>query len=95
LADLRRRYDVELAALTRGARGCLIQTEDEEIAVPGVPVAVADTIGAGDAFSAGLLVYVLEGKPLADAAVFANRLAARVAAAVGGTPAIDRADVER
>jgi fructokinase len=94
LADLRRRYDVELAALTRGDRGCLIQTEDEEIAVPGLPVTVADTVGAGDAFSAGLLVYVLEGKPLADAAVFANRLAARVASAAGGTPAIDRADVE-
>jgi fructokinase len=94
LAALRRRYDVELAALTRGERGCLIQTADEEIAVPGLPVKVADTVGAGDAFSAGLLVSVLEGKPLVDAAAFANRLAARVAAAVGGTPAIDRAELE-
>jgi fructokinase len=94
LAALRRRYNLELAALTRGERGCLIQTADEEIAVPGLPVKVADTIGAGDAFSAGLLVSVLEGRPLVDAAAFANRLAARVAAAVGGTPAIDRAEVE-
>src|SRR5262249_51091503 len=60
LADLRRRYDLELAALTRGERGCLVQTADEEIVVPGVPVQVVDTIGAGDSFTAGLLVYALE-----------------------------------
>src|SRR4051794_38458695 len=30
LADLRRRYGPELACLTRGARGCLLQTADEE-----------------------------------------------------------------
>jgi fructokinase len=94
LADLRRQYTLELAALTRGADGCLLQTDDEEIAVPGVPVAVVDTIGAGDAFTAGLLVCTLEGRPLVGAAAFANRLAARVAAAAGGTPLIDRREIE-
>src|SRR5437660_1322116 len=83
LADLRRRYGPELACLTRGARGCLLQTADEEIAVPGRPVAVVDTVGAGDAFTAGLLVLVLEGRTLAEAASFANRLAARVAGEAG------------
>jgi fructokinase len=95
LADLRRRHGLELAALTRGAQGALLQTDDEEISVAGVPVKVVDTIGAGDAFTAGLLVYVLEGRPLADAAAFANRLAARVASAAGGTPFFERGDVER
>jgi len=94
LAALRSRYDLELACLTRGSRGCLVQTEDEEIAVPGLPVRVVDTVGAGDAFTAGLLVYALEGRPLADAARFANRLAARVAASAGGTPLLRRADLE-
>ncbi len=94
LADLRRRYDLELAALTRGERGCLVQTADAEVDLPGVPVRVVDTIGAGDSFTAGLLVSVLEGRPLADAARFANRLAARVAGSAGGTPVIDRREVE-
>jgi fructokinase len=94
LADLRRRYGLELAALTRGERGCLVQTAAAEVDLPGVPVRVVDTIGAGDAFTAGLVVAVLEGKPLADAAGFANRLAARVAASAGGTPMIDRREVE-
>jgi fructokinase len=94
LAELRSRYDIELACLTRGSHGCLVQTAEEEIAVPGRPVQVVDTVGAGDAFTAGLLVYALEGRSLADAAVFANRLAGRVAAATGGTPRIDRAIIE-
>jgi fructokinase len=94
LAALRRRYDLQLAALTRGERGCLVQTENEEVDLPGVQVRVVDTVGAGDAFTAGLLVYVLEGKPLAAAASFANRLASRVAGSAGGTPRIDRTDLE-
>jgi fructokinase len=94
LAHLRRRYGLELACVTRGARGCLLQTADEEVAVPGRPVGVVDTVGAGDAFTAGLLVTALEGRTLAEAAAFANRLAGRVAASAGGTPRIDRAEIE-
>jgi fructokinase len=94
LANLRKRFALELVALTRGAQGALVQTLDEEVAVPGVAVAVADTVGAGDAFTAGLAVRVLEGAAVAEAAAFANRLAALVATRPGGTPRIDRAEVE-
>jgi fructokinase len=94
-ADLRRRSGAELVALTRGENGCLVQTAGEEFEEPGVRVQVVDTVGAGDAFTAGLVCAALEGRPLREAARFANRLAARVAAAPGGTPRIDRAAVER
>ncbi len=90
LANLRQRYNVELGCLTRGANGCLVQTDDEEIAAPGIPVTVVDTVGAGDAFTAGLLCAVLEGKEIGEAATFANRLASRVAASAGGTPILER-----
>jgi fructokinase len=95
LADLRIRYDLETAILTRGQRGCLVQSTSTEVDLPGVPVQVVDTVGAGDSFTAGLLVCVLEGKPLDVAAGFANRLAARVAGAAGGTPTFDRAELTR
>jgi fructokinase len=95
LAALRTQYRLELAALTRGERGCLVLAEGEQIDLPGVPVRVVDTIGAGDAFTAGLLASTLEGKPLREAAVFANRLAARVAASAGATPVVDRGKVEK
>lgn len=93
LEDLRQLYRLELAALTRGERGCLLVAGAETIDVPGVPVAVVDTVGAGDAFTAGLVVETLAGRPLREAATFANRLAARVAAAAGGTPVIRREEI--
>ena len=37
---------------------------------------MVDTVGAGDAFTAGLVCLTLEGRPLGAAAAFANRLAA-------------------
>jgi len=95
LRELRRCYGLEVAALTRGERGCLVQADDEEISVAGVRVQVVDTVGAGDAFTAGLLCAVLEGQALGDAAAFANRLAARVAGAAGGTPVLALRSRER
>ena len=95
VADLRRSFRLDLVALTRGERGCLVQTEDEQVDLPGERVAVIDTVGSGDAFTAGLLCSVLEGRPVAEAARFANRLAARVAASRGGTPRLEATEIER
>jgi fructokinase len=92
--DLRRRSGADLVALTRGAKGCLVRTATEEVEVPGERVAVVDTVGAGDAFTAGLVCSVLDGQSVGQAARFANRLAAQVAASAGATPRIDRAEVE-
>jgi fructokinase len=90
LTDLRRRHGIQLAALTRGAHGCLVQTEAATVALPGERVTVVDTVGAGDAFTAGLLVATLEQAPLHEAVRLANRLAGRVAGSAGATPRIDR-----
>src|SRR5262249_10840881 len=78
-AEMRAGYGLALVCLTRGEHGCVVQTADEEVDQPGVKVPVADTVGAGDAFTAGLLCQTLEGRPLAEAVRFANRLAAEVA----------------
>jgi fructokinase len=94
VADLRKRFGTELVALTRGEQGCLVQTADEEVLASGVRVQVVDTIGAGDAFTAGLVCAMLEGRSVADAARFANGLAAAVAARAGGTPRLERAEIE-
>ena len=75
---------MEPACVARGANGSLVQSEDEEVVVTGVPGRVVDTVGAGDAFTAGMLAAVPEGKSLADATAIANRLAARVATSAGG-----------
>jgi fructokinase len=79
-----------LVCVTLGAAGCRVTWKGETVEVPGIPIQVVDTVGAGDAFTAGLTTQLLEGKPLEQAASFANALAAFVASGPGGTPRIDR-----
>lgn len=55
--------------VTRGAQGaCSILPSGEEVAVPGHAVHVADTIGAGDAFLAGLLAAIADRRLLGPSA---------------------------
>lgn len=62
--------------LTLGHRGCLVATGDGECAIPGIPVDALDTTGAGDAFVGSLAVRLALGESLAEAAGYANRVAA-------------------
>src|SRR5690242_5820831 len=45
----------KLVVLTRGAEGALARSPSVSVSIPAVKVTVADTIGAGDTFSAGLM----------------------------------------
>jgi fructokinase len=87
----------QLLIMTRGAGGCeLVWPEhDEHFHQPGVPARVVDTVGAGDAFTAAMACLHLEGRSLRECARFAAQYAARVCEHPGGTPRIDRSDVER
>ena len=77
----------ELVKRLRGARGCLVADHTGAVEVPGRPVAVADTVGAGDAFSAAFLAFWLRGASSIDAANKANDLGAFVASCHGAVPA--------
>lgn len=85
---IRRQFDVELVCITRAENGCFAATDDESIDLPGISVDVADAVGAGDAFTAALLVTQLEGWPLDLSVQFANRAGALVASRPGATPAL-------
>ncbi|MGH3444018.1 MAG: carbohydrate kinase family protein [Nocardioidaceae bacterium] len=50
----------ELVVLTRGADGAEAFSAGLRVRVPGVPVHVVDTVGAGDSFTAGLLAVLVE-----------------------------------
>ena len=83
--------------VTGGERGCSVFPSfsyEPHFSEPGVPAKVVDTVGAGDAFTAAMVCLHLEGCPLRECARFANHYAARVCEHPGGTPKIDRADVE-
>jgi fructokinase len=49
------RLGPSLVVLTRGAAGALAVCRGGRVSVPGEPVAVADTVGAGDSFMSGLI----------------------------------------
>lgn len=49
------RAGARLIVVTHGAGGATISLDGERRTVPGVPVDVIDTVGAGDSFTAGLL----------------------------------------
>lgn len=52
---------VEQVAIKRGADGASLFTSEGRLDAPSVPVTALDTVGAGDAFCAGLLSGVLDG----------------------------------
>jgi 2-dehydro-3-deoxygluconokinase len=65
-------------ALTLGAQGCIVGTEDSEAALPAPAVKVNDTCGAGDAFTGAYLAERLSGASPVDAARAAVNIASRV-----------------
>ncbi|TBH20854.1 carbohydrate kinase family protein [Thermus thermamylovorans] len=54
-----KRLPPPLKVLTLGAEGAVAFLGEEAVRLPGEKVAVADTVGAGDAFTAGLLALLL------------------------------------
>ncbi len=87
--ELLREYELDLMCITRGEEGSLLISHDAIHEHPGVNVKVADTVGAGDAFTAGLLHHHLRGANLAEMNEAANQIGSWVASRVGGTPARD------
>jgi len=82
--DFAARFQWDAVCVTRGERGCAILKGDEYIEAEGVPVKVADTVGAGDAFAAAFLHGLDLGWTPEKIGGFANRLGAMVASRPGG-----------
>jgi fructokinase len=78
------RWGWESVCVTRGEQSCAILARNQYVEVPGYRVQVADTVGAGDAFSAAFLHGLDSGWPAAQIGDFANRLGALVASRPGG-----------
>lgn len=77
---------LELVAVTRGDHGSLLVTRKGSHEHPGIPTQVVDTIGAGDAFTAALTHYLLEGADLATINEMGNRWGSWIASQSGSMP---------
>ena len=77
---------LQLVAVTCGGNGSLLVTREEWHQHPGLSVKVADTIGAGDAFTAALTHYLLRGADLPTLNEAGNRWGGWVASQSGAMP---------
>lgn len=92
--ELLERFQLDLVALTMGAKGALLAIPGETLQRGAPRVEVLDTVGSGDAFTAGLVTKHLEGAGAAEMLAFGIALAAITATRKGGTPEVARAEVE-
>jgi len=90
LAALAARFDLELIALTRGGEGSLLFADGIHSDRAGLSAKVADTIGAGDSFTAAMAIGFLKGWPLDQINRRANEIAAFVCSQSGATPQLPR-----
>jgi fructokinase len=80
--------ELQMVAITRGARGSLLVTRDEWDEHQGFPIKVADAVGAGDAFTAAITHYMLRGADLATLNEAGNRWGGWLASQSGAMPAL-------
>ena len=81
-------FDLDLVCITRGARGSILLSKNQVSEHPGYRIAVADAVGAGDAFTACVAHFHIQGRPIQEISEYANRFASWVATQTGATPSI-------
>jgi fructokinase len=85
-------FSLRLVALTRGANGSLLyQNDKDEVRwsdCPSRPVKVVDTVGAGDSFTAALVLGLLRRMDLDEINNIANEVARYVCSQAGATPSL-------
>jgi fructokinase len=81
---------LQMVAITRGAHGSLLVKREEWHEHPGFRAKVADTIGAGDAFTAAMTHYLLRGTDLPVLNEAGNRWGSWIASQVGAMPALSQ-----
>ncbi len=89
------RYSLKCSVVTLGSNGALaVSADGEQVSVPGYKTKVVDTVGCGDAFTAGFIYKYLRNSSLAECCRFGNIIGAIVASQKGGTMPISVSDIE-
>ncbi len=89
LQELQQRYHLKLIVLTRGPEGSTLFAADHSSTQKiGESLTIADTVGAGDSFTAAVAMGLLAGHDLDTINRAANRLAAYVCTQKGAMPTV-------
>ncbi len=81
-------FGLHVVALTRGAKGSLLWQRGRWSDCSSRPVEVVDTVGAGDSFTAALVLGLLRKIDLDEINAIANDVARYVCSQAGATPAL-------
>lgn len=82
----RTKYTLRMVVLTAGASHSTVFSEKEISTLPSPAIEVADTVGAGDAFTGALIMALLDGGSLKESHRFAVEKAAFVCSKEGAGP---------
>lgn len=82
------RYALKALVLTCGSKGSYSFTQDDVRFVSSPAVEVADTVGAGDSFTATFIASLLKGHPVAEAHRLAVAVSAYVCTCHGAMPVL-------
>lgn len=85
LPQFAERFGLHVVAVTRGGEGAAIYAGGQLSDLPGEPVEVVDTVGAGDAYTASMTLGLLEGNDLDGVNQEAIATAAAVCGRAGAT----------
>lgn len=88
--ELIARYELDMLILTCGAIGSYVFTDSKESYVATPKVQVADTVGAGDSFTATFVAQLLLGKTIREAHEKAVAVSAYVCTQHGAMPLLPR-----
>ncbi|WP_248963105.1 carbohydrate kinase family protein [Sphaerisporangium perillae] len=81
--------------VTLGGEGSLVATATGTVRIPAREVPVVDTTGCGDAYCAGFIAGLVEGRDVTACARLGTAVAARVAGGLGSDAGLDGLSVER
>lgn len=86
-SDLARDHGLKMVVVTAGGQGAFaVGVDREPVSVPGIPTAVADTVGAGDTFTAGFLKVWLADEDLVAAMRSGCAAASITCSRIGANP---------
>jgi len=89
------KWSLKYCLVTLGESGAFAFSNDgQKIHIPGYKVSLVDSLGSGDAFSAGFVHKLLQDASIAEACKFGNILGALVAAKEGATSLVTLDEIE-
>lgn len=84
-------FDIDIILCTLGENGAFCLTKDRLFDYdPGYQITLGDTVGAGDAFSAGFVHYYMNGHKIEDSLRFGNAAGAMISTTTGATSPISK-----